>query len=68
MASEPQSISLPIFCVRCGGAVELQFSDWDGNGPLISQSWTCPYCQAQNAAGFPGRLIGVTIQSELMMA
>ena len=65
--SEP--VTLPVHCAHCGGAVELQFTDWpsvlaDDGGPaddaLSLQTWTCPYCGAQNEGEFPDRVEWVT--------
>jgi hypothetical protein len=57
---KPSVVTLPLFCPHCGGAITLQFGDWQGEDePLISQLWSCPYCSKENVGEFPGRLAWV---------
>jgi hypothetical protein len=56
----PEPVTLALHCAYCGGAVELQFEDWAPDNETVSQTWTCPYCGAQNEGAFLDRVASVT--------
>ena len=57
----PASITLPVRCIRCHGAVTLQFMDWPVNSDPEAaqrvQEWSCPYCKASNLGQYPGQVV-----------
>ena len=67
-----QSVTLPLHCAYCGGAVTLQLTGWpltirhdgrpvpDDEPELHKSIWQCPYCKRENEGGFPGRFAWVT--------
>lgn len=75
VATEP--VTLPVHCVRCGGVVTLQMTDYpnvvtaEGRPPapdhpaLQRAFWHCPYCSQGNQGGIPGKLAWVTKGHEL---
>jgi hypothetical protein len=56
--SEP--FAIPLFCPHCGGALEVQTTDWQSDEPIVEQAWICPYCGAENLGGLSGRVAWVT--------
>jgi hypothetical protein len=54
------SITLPLDCTRCQGAVTIVF-DWSTrkSGAVEEGHWTCPYCQAIQRLGAIGQVVSV---------
>ena len=63
-ASEPLTVTLPLGCPKCNGAIRLHFEDpswsvkqWVRPWPQV---WTCPHCQAVHTGRFPSWVTTVT--------
>jgi hypothetical protein len=59
------TVTLPIHCALCGGAVTVQMTAWQPSQGLenaVPQPWVCPYCWQNNSGTFPGTLVWVTKQ------
>ena len=59
--SMTETIVLPVYCYRCGGAVQVHVEGWSDTGPeLPGQTWLCPYCRRSNEMTLPGRISAAT--------
>lgn len=52
-------ITLPTTCRVCGGAVTIQFQDWEDGHPSDPAVWRCPHCRAEQRLGALGRVVWV---------
>ena len=61
--AQGEVVDLAIHCTRCGGALEVQFANWQANGPLEAHHFPCPYCSRQNNLSVPARLVWASERS-----
>lgn len=57
LSHDPAAIDIPVHCQHCGAPIQLIFTDWSNDGPLIDACWPCPRCRRENRASFAGRLV-----------
>jgi len=59
--SDLESVTLALRCPRCGGNVEVQFTDWDHErAEHVETSYACPYCGQEHRFQAAGKVAWVT--------
>ena len=56
-------VELPIHCVKCGGPIEVQCSEWRSGQPAISHRFACPFCHSSNELTMSARLVWVSMRA-----
>lgn len=47
--------TLPLHCPHCGGAVTVQYEEWDNEAEQETTSYPCPWCGKGFEFQAPGR-------------
>jgi hypothetical protein len=54
--SDAESVMLPVYCTKCGGAVTLFLTPSSPAEPARTQTWKCSHCHEANAPELSGKV------------